>query len=161
MNRNSRRALVLALGAVVVLAGGFGVAKASGAGPVMRHAFGGHHGEMAHDFIAYRLGKALDQVNATDAQKQQIKAIVDAGFAKHQAMAAQHEVLCGQLEAALAGPTVDRAALETAREAALAKIDERSKEIAKSLGDIAEVLTPAQRAQLVELHRQHAAAHSD
>jgi len=152
-----RKTGLLALGAAaVVLVGGFGIAKASGFGPMMSHAYGGHHAAMAHDFVEFRLAKALDKVNASDEQKQQIKAIVNAGFAKHEGMAAQHAALCAQLGAALSGPTVDRAALEAARVAAVAKMDERSKEIAKSLGDIAEVLTPAQRAQLAQLHQQHA-----
>jgi len=153
---------LLAAGAILVLAGGFGIARASGFAPALRHAYSGHHGAMAHDFIEFRLTKALDKVDATDAQKAQVKAIVDAGFAKHEGMASQHEALCAQLGAALSGPTVDRAAVEAARVAAIAKIDERSKEIAKSLADIAEVLTPAQRAQLVELHRTHSAMkHAD
>lgn len=154
---------LLAIGAVVVLAGGFRIARASGFGPAtLHHAYMGHHGAMAHDFIEFRLTKALDKVNATDAQKQQIKAIVEAGFAKHQAATAEHEALCAQLKTALTGQTVDRAALEALRTAAIAKLDERSKEVAKSIGDIAEVLTPAQRAQLVELHKEHAdRKHSD
>jgi len=73
-------------------------------------------------------------------------------MAKHQAMAARHEALHGQLLAALSGETVDRAAIEAARVEAISAIDQGSKDLAKSLGDIAEVLTPAQRAQLAHLH---------
>jgi protein CpxP len=144
---------LLALGAVVVLAGGFGVARAAaGGGMGFLH---GHGGAMGHDFVQFRLAQALDKVGATDAQRAQIKTIVDAGLAKHQDMAAAHQQIHAQLLAALSGATVDRAAIEAVRAQAIAKIDEGSKDLAKTLGDVAEVLTPAQRAQLAELHKSH------
>jgi len=133
---------LLALGAVVVLAGGFGVARAAASGGMgFLH---GHGGAMGHDFVQFRLAQALDKVGATDAQRAQIKTIVDAGLAKHQDMAAAHQQIHAQLLAAVSGATVDRAAIEAG-----------SKDLAKTLGDVADVLTPAQRAQLAELHQQH------
>lgn len=136
-------------GAVLVLAGGFGIARASGFASSLHH---GRHAAMAHDVIELRLGKALDSVGATDDQKQRIKAILDAGFARHQALAGEHDVLHQQLLAALSGPTVDRAAVEAVRAEALSKLDQASKDLAKSIGDAADVLTPAQRTQLAQLH---------
>ena len=82
-------------------------------------------------------------------------AIVDGLFAKHQAMAAVHEQMHQQLLAALTAPTVDRAAIETVRADAITRIDQGSKDLAKAVGDIAEVLTPAQRQQLAALAAQH------
>ena len=49
---------LLALGAAVVLAGGFSIARAAGMGPALRCA---HHGAMGHDFVEFRLTKALDK----------------------------------------------------------------------------------------------------
>jgi periplasmic protein CpxP/Spy len=150
-----RKAGVLALGAALVLAAGFGVARAASGG-VMGFIHGhGHGGALAHDVVAFRIGQALDKVGATDAQRQQIKAIVDAGLARHDDAAAMHEQIHAQLLAALTAPTVDRAAIEAVRARAIAKIDDGSKDLAKTLGDVAEVLTPAQRAQLAELHAHH------
>jgi protein CpxP len=140
------------LGALVVLGGAFGVARAAGIGPACLH---GHHGAMARDFIEFRVGKALKQVSASDAQQQQVMAILDAQFAKHQGMASVHQQLHQQLLAALSGPTVDRAAVETVRADAISRIDQGSKDFAKALGDMAEVLTPAQRAQLATLVQHH------
>ncbi len=156
-NARSRRrwkiAGLLALGGVVLLAGAFGVARAGGFGPM---AFcGGHHGAMARDFMEFRVGKLLKQVNATDSQQQQVTAILDGLFAKHQGMATLHQQLHQELVAALTGPTVDRAAIEAVRAEAVGRIDQDSKDLAKALGDIAEVLTPAQRAQLAQLAQQH------
>ena len=60
-----------------------------------------------------------------------------------------------QLLAALTGPTVDRAAIEAVRAGAITLIDQGSKDLAKSVGDIADVLTPAQRQQLAALAKEH------
>ena len=116
---------VIALGLVLVLAAAAGIAWAAGVGP------------------------------ASDAQEQQIAAIVDSLFAKHQAMAAVHQQMHQQLLAALTGPTVDRAAIEAVRAGAITLIDQGSKDLAKSVGDIADVLTPAQRQQLAALAKEH------
>ena len=102
--------------------------------------------------IEFRITKELDKVGATASQKLQIKAIVDAGLAKHQALAAEHEQMHRQLLSAVSGETVDRAAIEAMRVSAVSKLDQGSKDLAQALGDIAEVLTPAQRAQLAQLH---------
>ena len=52
--------------------------------------------------------------------------------------------------AALGGATVDRAALEEARRAELALAEEASQLLVKTLADAADVLTPAQRKELLE-----------
>jgi len=143
---------LIAAGVLVVLGGAFGIARAAGIGPACLH---GHHGAMARDFVEYRVGKALKQVGASDAQQQQIMAILDAQFAQHQGMAAMHKQIHEQLVAALTGPTVDRAAIEAVRANAISRIDKGSKDFAQALGDMAEVLTPAQRAQLATLAQQH------
>src|SRR5438477_4319181 len=140
------KAGLLALGGAIVLAGGFGVARAANGGGVMAFCHG-HGGATAHDFVAFRIAQELDKVGATDAQRAQIKTIVDAGLAKLQDLAALHGQIHAQLLAALSGATVDRAAIEAVRAEAIAKIDQGSKDLVKTLGDVAEVLTPAQRAQ--------------
>ena len=112
--RRWRKGGLIALGLGAVLAGAAGIAWAAGVGPGMiGHGF--CRPGMGRDFVEFRIHKALGQVNATDAQEQQIMAIVDGLFAKHQAMAAAHEQMHNQLLAALTGATVDRAAIEAVR----------------------------------------------
>jgi Spy/CpxP family protein refolding chaperone len=145
---------VIALGLVLVLAAAAGIAWAAGVGPAMLgHGF--CRPGLGRDFVEFRIHKALTKVNASDAQEQQIAAIVDSLFAKHQAMAAVHQQMHQQLLAALTGPTVDRAAIEAVRAGAITLIDQGSKDLAKSVGDIADVLTPAQRQQLAALAKEH------
>jgi len=152
-DRGNRRGLI-ALGLVAALAVAAGIAWAAGVTPAtLGHGF--CRSGMGRDFVEFRIQKILQKVNATDAQEQQINAIVDGLFAKHQGMAATHQQLHQQLLGALAGPTVDRAAIEAVRAQGLALLDQGSKDLAKALGDIAEVLTPAQRQQLAALHHGH------
>jgi len=152
--RNGRRAAVVALAIAGVLAAAAGIAWAAGAAPAM---FG--HGMcragMGRDFVEFRIHKALKQVSASDAQEQQIMGIVDGLFAQHKAMAGVHRQMHDRVVAALTGATVDHAALEAVRADAVTRIDQGSKDLAKALGDIAEVLTPAQRQQLAALAKEH------
>ncbi len=148
-----RRGLIAA-GLAAALAGAVGIAWAAGVGPAMAgHGFCKQG--MARDFVEFRIHKALAKVNASEAQEQQITAIVDGLFAEHQAMAAERTQLHQRIAAALTGPTVDRAALEAVRVEVVQHIDQGSKDLAKAIGDIAEILTPAQRQQLAALHAQH------
>jgi Spy/CpxP family protein refolding chaperone len=54
----------------------------------------------------------------------------------------------------LAKPNVDRAALEAIRAQEIQAADAMSKRFVQSLADVAEVLTPEQRAQLAEKMKQ-------
>jgi periplasmic protein CpxP/Spy len=150
-SRWKRRSLI-ALGLVAVLAAAAGIAWAAGVTPA---ALG--HGRMSaavvRDHVEFRVHRALKQVSATQAQEDQILAIVDGLFAEHQQMAGQRELLHQRAAAALTGATVDRAALETVRVEAMQRADQASKDFVKALGDIAEVLTPAQRQQLAAMHK--------
>ena len=129
-----------------------GTCWATGVGPAgLGHGFckAGMFREMAE----FRIHRALKAVNASDAQEEQILAILEAQFAKHQQMRAVHEELHSRLLAALTADSVDRAALEAVRADALQRVEAGSKELVKAIADMAEVLTPEQRAKLAELHR--------
>lgn len=152
--RRWRKGSLVALGLAATLVGAVGIAWAAGVGPgMMGHGF--CRSGLGRDFVEFRIQKVLKQVNASDAQDQQIMAIVDGLFAKHQAMAGIHQQIHQQLLAAVTGPTVDRAAVEAVRAQAVARIDEATKDLAKAVGDIAEVLTPAQRQHLATLAKEH------
>jgi protein CpxP len=150
-NRWKRRSLI-ALGLVAVLGAAAGIAWAAGVTPAtLGH---GHASAAAiRDLVEFRVHRALKLVSATQAQEDQILAIVDGLFAEHQQMTGQRELLHQRAAAALTGATVDRAALETVRVEAMQRADQASKDLVKALGDIAEVLTPAQRQQLAALHK--------
>ena len=117
----------------------------------------------------------LADVNATEAQQQQIAAIVATTMTELAPLRQKHfearkqaaEILATtmtelaplrqkhfearkQAAEILAKPSVDRAALETLRAQEMAAADQVSKRITQAIADAAEVLSPEQRAQLVE-----------
>lgn len=122
---------------------------------------GAMHGMMAHDhggmhaMATAHVRKMLDQVGASAEQKSRIEAILRAGFAPmsglHQDLAQAH----ASLHAILTAPTIDRAALEQLRAAEVAKIDEATRTMTRSIADAAEVLTPDQRARLGAVMAEH------
>jgi Spy/CpxP family protein refolding chaperone len=92
----------------------------------------------------------LADVNATEAQQQQITAIVATTMTELAPLRQKHFEARKQAADILAKPNVDRAALETLRAQEMAAADQVSKRITQSIADAAEVLSPEQRAQLVE-----------
>ncbi len=114
---------------------------------------GGHHGGMrggAHGMMM--MGeRALSSVNATDAQKAQIKQIM---LAAREDMKAQREAgraLRERSVAIFAAPTVDAAQAESVRQQMLAQHDAGSRRMLQAMLDASRVLTPEQRAKLAEL----------
>ena len=126
---------------------------------------GWHHGMMmggvhsAADMSAHvdRMLKHLYiEIDATDAQKAQIEPLVKQAVSEllplHAQLRASHE----QALQGLTQPTVDRAALETARAAHLQVADLASRRLVQLIADVGDILTPAQRtalaAHLLQLH---------
>lgn len=101
------------------------------------------------------LDRLLDQVKATDVQRQQIRQIADAARQdldqQHQGMRKLHE----QSLTLLSQPKLDAGAAEKLRQQMLAQHDAVSKRSLKAMLDIAQVLTPEQRAQAAQHLKQH------
>lgn len=92
----------------------------------------------------------LADVNATEAQQQQIATIVSTTMTELAPLRQKHFEARRQAAEILAKPSVDRAALEALRIQEMAAADQVSKRITQSIADAAEVLSPEQRSQLVE-----------
>jgi Spy/CpxP family protein refolding chaperone len=97
---------------------------------------------------------ALRSVDATDEQQEKVGAILASALDQAGAMRDRHRENREAFAAALAGPTVDRAAIEAARKAEIVLAEEASVLLTKTLADAAEVLTPEQRQALLDhVHR--------
>src|SRR5258708_36465008 len=133
-------------------------------------ASGWHHGMMMHGsaspeemsaHIDHVLKHLYVEIDATDAQKAKIGPLVQQTVSDLLPMHTQLEAAHTQAIQGLTQPTVDRAALEAAREAHLQLADQASKRIVQLLGDVGDVLTPAQRTaladHLAQLHRKRPA----
>jgi protein CpxP len=153
--------IVTALAAIAVLATGFGL-KVFAHG----HGFGGWHrgGLMGAHLDPARLDEHLDrmlkhlyvEVNATDAQKEQLGPIVKAATRDLLPMRDRMRDARRQAVALLSQPSIDRAALESLRADQLRLAEQASKRFTQALTDVADVLTPEQRKQLAErMGRRH------
>lgn len=150
-----------AVGVMGALAGNtlFSVARADlggrgwgghGGGGFLRH----HHGgdpEKAKERAQLGVEMAFRAVGASEEQRTRARGIV----ARHlEGAGTLHERFHANRKEgaeALAGATVDREKLEAVRKAQLQIAEEASAKLTAALGELAEVLTPEQRRQLVEL----------
>jgi protein CpxP len=150
-NRVRRWAVGLSLAA---MAGAASLAVAAGG----EHGRGGDMGGsgMMHEapMGGRGLDRMLDNVKATDAQRTQIKKIMETAQkdmqAQHEAGRANHE----KMLSLFAAPTVDAAAVEAVRQQSVAQHDQGSKRMTQALLEASKVLTPAQRTQLVDAMKQ-------
>ena len=122
----------------------------AGYGPPWAH----HHRHMSPDRMFFpgpiergveRLGWATD---ASTEQKQKINAIAQKAADDIFALRAKHLEARKQVVDTLAAPTVDRAKLETLRADQMKLAETATKRVTDAAADIADVLTPAQRADL-------------
>jgi periplasmic protein CpxP/Spy len=153
------RMTVIAFVAGAALAGGIAAVAATGMGDS-----GFHHGMMGGTHSAVDISAHVDhvlkhlyvEIDATDAQKAQITPLVQQAVTDLLPMHAQLQAAHAQALQALTQSTVDRSALEAARVAHLQLADQASKRLTQLLGDVDEVLTPAQRAALAaHLQQMH------
>ena len=106
------------------------------------------------EHVARAVDRMLDGLNTSDAQRTQIKQIVQAAAAD---LKTQHDASRGMHEQGLAlftAPVVDARAVETLRQKSLAQHDQASKRMTQALLDISAVLTPEQRVKVGERLKQ-------
>ena len=139
-------AVVAAVGAVAVQAQGHHGAGMGGPGAMM---FGG-----SPEHIGRGVDRMLDGLNATDAQRAQVKQIALAAATD---LKAQHDAGRGLRDQGLqlfATPTVDARAAEALRRQMLDQHDQASKRVLQAMLDVSAVLTPEQRAKFAERMKQ-------
>jgi Spy/CpxP family protein refolding chaperone len=93
---------------------------------------------------------ALADIDATDAQQSRIAEIMTQTMRELAPLREKHMEARKQALALLAKPEIDRAALEALRAQELQAAEQVSRRITQSMADAAEVLSPEQRAKLVE-----------
>lgn len=140
---------------IAALATGVGLtafAYGHGGGGWHRGAFMGAHLDPAKlDAHLDRMLKHLYvEVDATDAQKQQLGPIVKAAARDLLPMRERMRDARLQAVAVLSQPSIDRAAIEALRANQLQLAEQASKRFTEALADVADVLTPEQRKQLAE-----------
>lgn len=133
-----------------------------------------HHGGM-HDGVEgggmmfggspERMGRMIDHMldglNATDAQRNQIKQIAGAAATDLRAQAEAGRALRQRAMQAFTAPNLDAAAVEQVRQQMLQQHDQMSRRMTQAMLDVARVLTPEQRARLGERIRDRQARMAD
>jgi protein CpxP len=141
---------VLAAGAF----GGLGARAFAHGGAGGWHHGGFMHGDLDLAAVDQRLDRMLKhlyvEIDATDAQKQQLAPIVKAAATDLLPVRGRlHDTRKQALEL-LSQPSVDRGALEALRAEKLRLADEASRRLTAAVADVADVLTPEQRRLLAE-----------
>jgi len=125
-----------------------------------------HHGPaaMTAEDISTHVDKFLQhvyiEIDATDAQKAQLDPLVKQAVADLMPLHSQVHDFHAQALALLSQDRIDRAAIESMRAEHIQAADQASRRIAQLLGDVAEVLTPAQRKALAtRVNEMHGEMH--
>ncbi|MDT8998928.1 Spy/CpxP family protein refolding chaperone [Paucibacter sp. APW11] len=154
MTTNTALTALKKLGLGLLLAGGAALASAQGhAGPMGAH--GGHAGPGGLPGV--RMEHLLDVVDASDAQRSQIKAIMDQARADVKAMHSSGQDLHGQMLTLFGATNIDAAAIEALRLQIQAQHEQVAKRMSQAMIDAARVLTPEQRAKFVALAKKRQA----
>jgi len=127
-----------------------------GPGPGAMMMFGG-----SPEQVARHVDRMLDGLNASDAQRTQIKQIAQAAAVD---LKTQHEagkVLRERGLQIFAAPTVDANAAESVRQQIETQHDQASRRMLQAMLDVSRVLTPEQRAKIAERVKQHQATMKD
>lgn len=98
----------------------------------------------------FGIERALRSVDASKEQREEIWTIVDAARSEIRPLVSDMHDRREQVATLLAAETLDRAAFETLRQETIASADAVSARGMAALLDAAEVLTPEQRAELLE-----------
>jgi protein CpxP len=144
-----------------LMAGIGAVAQGAGLGSM-------HHGMMMNGnaspadiaaHVDHMLKHLYVEIDATPAQQAQIGPLVQQAVTDLLPLRPQFQAGHTQFVQALTQSTIDRNGMETARESQLQLADQGSKRIVQLLGDVGNVLTPAQRQSLAtHLAQMHGAA---
>ncbi len=139
-----------ACAAISAQAQGMGMAPGGHEGHAGMMQFGGSPEHMARG-----IDHMLDGLNATDAQRTQIKQIVQAAAADLKAQRDAGRALHQKGMQIFAAPNVDASAAEQLRQQLSAQHDQASKRMLAAMLDVSKVLTPEQRAKVGERMMSH------
>ncbi len=98
--------------------------------------------------------QALFEVRATDDQRTRVRQIVFAALDDMGRLRESHAANREAVMAVLEATTVDRARLESLRQAEMALADQASQRVTRALADAADVLSPEQRREIAGLLRR-------
>ena len=153
-----RAAAMALLAGLAITAGVTAIAHTAGGA-------GMHHGALSAADVDSHVDRMLQhiyvEIDVTDAQKAQIGPLVKQAIAEcaplHERLGTAH----ADILALLGADKIDRDAIEALRSEDMRLADDATKRITQLIGDVADVLTPAQRKAFVARVAQHHAEMSE
>jgi protein CpxP len=118
----------------------------------------GHHRmtpEAAKEHMQVAAKWALRGIDANELQQEKVNKVLAGTIDELFRLKEQHQANREAFAAQLGGASIDRAALEEIRKSEMALADEASRRFVQAMADVAEVLTPEQRQQLLEHVHRH------
>jgi Spy/CpxP family protein refolding chaperone len=154
------KVLILAVAAGGAGLAGLGTYAAYAHGGLAGHGrFAGHRHEMAHKFIEFVVNEKLDQVGATDAQKEKVRAVRERLMAQGKALHGDKEALHRELLSILEQDNPDPARIKALAHERIAALSRFADDAADALVEVHGVLTPEQRQKLLADLRTHMERH--
>jgi periplasmic protein CpxP/Spy len=118
----------------------------------------GHHAmtpDAAKEHIQVAAKWALREIDANEQQQERVNKVLAGAVDDLFRLKEQHRANREAFAAQLGGTSIDRAALEEIRKSEMTLADEASRRFVQALADVAEVLTPEQRQQIIEHVHRH------
>jgi Spy/CpxP family protein refolding chaperone len=150
-----RNRIVAGMLGIVLGAAAVGTLSHAGFGPVCGHfghgpwaASGLEAAEARREWVGFAIDRMLTKVEASDAQKAEVQAIVEPLATEMQPLRETFAANRESMMQLLLAPEIDRAAMEALRSEQMDQADTISRALVATLADVAEVLTPEQRSEL-------------
>ncbi len=164
VRRRSRHGFWSGLAAGGLLGVAVSAAVAMGAGALAAGHLGGGHGrrglfrhqdpEAAREHLQLATDWILSRVEATEDQKSQAKRVVSESFDDLLPLVQEHRSSHESFVEEMSRADLDPEGIERLRQAQVDLFDRASKEISGSLTELAGILTPEQRVELLEMARK-------
>jgi Spy/CpxP family protein refolding chaperone len=104
--------------------------------------------EARREWVGFAIDRMLTKVEASDAQKAEVRAIVEPLATEMQPLRETFAANRESMVQLLLAPEIDRAAMEALRSEQMDQADTISRALVTTLADVADVLTPEQRSEL-------------
>ena len=143
----------IAAGAALAALLGVLIATSADARGWFRHR--GHDPEAMAEHAQWAVNRFMSEVDASDEQREKSRVLVEDAMIALGALQLDHASMRGQVVGLLSAETIDREAVETLRAEKLAEADQASLVLTDAIVELAEILTPGQRAQLPGMAENH------
>jgi Spy/CpxP family protein refolding chaperone len=129
---------------------GFGGWFHGGHGYCRARHVGSHDPAVVGERVVWATDRMLSRIDASEAQRQQIQTVVQAAVSDLLHVRDQHHKNRQAWLDALGQSSIDRKVLDDLRQVELQLADTASSRLVQAMADIADILTPAQRQELIE-----------